>query len=283
MSSEPRPEVSREPASGLHCIHLYYRFDRAKLRGLGPTELADGCRAFVGALDAAAPHAPSRLQTLIVSGHKADFGLIALDADPLRVDDMHQILMSGPLGPAIVPTWSFVSLTEVSEYLPDLEQYGRRLAAEGLDPEGAEYRTRRKQYERRLEIMRRQRLAPDLPNWPAVCFYPMNKKRDAHANWFTLDFDQRQRLMEEHGRTGMHFAGKVTQMVTVALGLDDWEWGVTLWARHPEFLKDIVYRMRFDEASARYAEFGPFYVGYQAPPSQVLQHCRVGHEHESAP
>jgi hypothetical protein len=72
------------------------------------------------------------------------------------------------------------------------------------------------------------------------------------------------------------FAGKVTQLVTVGVGLDDWEWGVTLWARTPAFLKDIVYRMRFDEASARYAEFGPFYVGYQASPAEILRHCRIG-------
>ena len=74
----------------------------------------------------------------------------------------------------------------------------------------------------------------------------------------------------------MQFAGKVTQLVTVGMGLDDWEWGVTLWARSPEFLKDIVYRMRFDEASARYAEFGPFYVGYQSSPAGILTHCRIG-------
>ena len=90
--------------------------------------------------------------------------------------------------------------------------------------------------------------------------------------------------MREHGETGMTFGGKVTQLVTVALGLDDWEWGVTLWARDPEYLKEIVYRMRFDEASAKYAQFGPFFVGYQARALEILRHCRVGHhEQEAAP
>ena len=42
----------------------------------------------------------------------------------------------------------------------------------------------------------------------------------------------------------MEFAGKVQQLITTSVGLDDWEWGVTLWARNPEYLKDIVYRMR---------------------------------------
>ncbi len=276
MSSDPSPEISLQPTAGWHCSHLYYRFDRAVLRGLGPNVVADGCLEFVATLDGQAAHAPARSQTLLVSGHKADFGLILLDANPLTIDAVHQRLMSGPLGPALVPTWSFISMTEVSEYVPTCEQYGRRLAEDGLDPASQEYQTKLKQYGRRLEIMRRGRLTPDLPAWPAVCFYPMNKKRTDQANWFLLDFDHRRRLMSQHGETGLESAGKVTQLVTVGLGLDDWEWGVTLWARNPEFLKDIVYRMRFDEASARYAEFGPFYVGYLTPPDEILRHCGIG-------
>lgn len=81
--------------------------------------------------------------------------------------------------------------------------------------------------------------------------------------------------MTEHGRSGMSFGGKVTQLITVALGLDDWEWGVTLWARNPQYLKEIVYKMRFDEASAVYAEFGPFYISYVSTAEQMLKHCRV--------
>jgi chlorite dismutase len=126
--------------------------------------------------------------------------------------------------------------------------------------------------------MRRQRLTPDLPNWPAMCFYPMNKKREVGENWFLLPLEVRSSLMAEHARSGMTFAGKVSQLITVGVGLDDWEWGVTLWARNPRFLTDIVYRMRFDEASARYAQFGPFYVSYLASPQEILEHCRVGQE-----
>ena len=129
---------------------------------------------------------------------------------------------------------------------------------------------------RREEMMRRQRLTPDFPPWPCTCFYPMNKKREVGENWFMLDFDARYKLMAEHGRTGMTFGGKVTQLITVGVGLEDWEWGVTLWARNPAFLKDIFYRMRFDEASARYAVFGPFYTSYITSPDKMLDHCRVG-------
>ncbi len=275
MSSDPRPEISLRPTEGWHCSHYFYRFHRARLRSLGASELSDGCSDFAAALDPEGDQAPARLQTFVVSGHKADFGLLALDPDPLVIGRTHQRLMAGPLGSALVATWSYVSITEVSEYLPSVEQYSERLAREGLPADSVEHETKRKQYERRLEIMRRQRLTPDLPVWPALCFYPMNKKRSGDENWFRLAFNERERLMAEHGESGMKFAGKVTQLVTVGIGLDDWEWGVTLWARNPELLTQIVYRMRFDEASARYGEFGPFYAGYLASAAEILRHCHV--------
>jgi hydrogen peroxide-dependent heme synthase len=277
MSHAAKPvEVSLKPLEGWHCSHLYYRFNRPALKGLSAAELARGREHLVATLDPAGSQAPARLQCSAVSGHKADFGLMLLDADPLVIDEVHQRLMSGPLGVALEPTYSFVSVTEVSEYVPSVEQYGKRLVEEGEDPKGPAYAAKLKAYESREVMMRRQRLTPDLPPWPSTCFYPMNKKRKVGENWFLLDFATRSKLMAEHGRTGMTFGGKVTQLITVGLGFDDWEWGVTLWAANPDFLKDIVYRMRFDEASARYAEFGPFYVSYVMPAAQLLEHCRIG-------
>jgi hydrogen peroxide-dependent heme synthase len=267
--------VSLSPAEGWHCSHLYYRFDRARLRELSADDRRAGREAFLATLSASGSNNPARVQISITSGHKADFGLMLMDANPLVIDGVHQKIMSEPLGHALVPTYSFVSVTEVSEYVPTVEAYGRRLVEEGEQPDSPSYKAKLKAYENREAMMRRQRLTPDLPPWPNTCFYPMNKKRKVGENWFLLPFDERNKLMAEHGRTGMTFGGKVTQLITVALGFDDWEWGVTLWARSPEFLKEIVYRMRFDEASARYAEFGPFYVSYVTTPAELLEHCRV--------
>ena len=268
------PEISLQPTEGWHCSHLYYTFDRRVLSQLG--DLAAAREEIATILDPTTPEAPQRLQTSVVSGQKADFVLMVMDPDPLRIDSVHQRLMASRLGLALQPAYSFVSLTEVSEYVPTVEQYGRRLVAEGETEGSPTYQAKLKAYEQREGMMRTQRLTPDFPPWPATCFYPMNKWRVPGANWFTLPFSERHRLMAEHGRTGMTFGGKVTQLITVGVGLDDWEWGVTLWARNPEFLKQIVYRMRFDEASAKYAEFGPFYTSYICKPVEMLNHCRIG-------
>ena len=149
------------------------------------------------------------------------------------------------------------------------------LVEEGEEEGSKTFQTKLKAFEQREIMMRKQRLTPDFPEWPATCFYPMNKSRRPGANWFTLPPSERQALMTEHGRTGMQFGGRVTQLITVSVGLDDWEWGVTLWASNPEFLKDIVYKMRFDEASAKYAEFGPFYTSYISTAEEMLAHCRI--------
>ncbi len=276
MNHDAASEVSLQPQEGWHCSHLYYAIDRSRLAAFRTNEVVAGRDEIVAILDPSSPSAPRRMQTSIVAGHKADFGLMLLDADPLKIDAIHQRLLATTLGPAIRPTYSFLSLTEVSEYVPTVEQYGQRLVQEGETANSASYSAKLKAYQQREEMMRRQRLTPDFPPWPCTCFYPMNKKREVGENWFMLDFDARYKLMAEHGRTGMTFGGKVTQLITVGVGLEDWEWGVTLWARNPAFLKDIVYRMRFDEASARYAIFGPFYTSYITSPDKVLDHCRVG-------
>jgi chlorite dismutase len=105
-----------------------------------------------------------------------------------------------------------------------------------------------------------------------VCFYPMSKKRRGDDNWYRLSNSERADLMRAHGRTGRRYTGKVSQIVTGSIGLDDWEWGVTLFSDDPLQFKNLVYEMRFDEVSARYADFGPFYVGRRLPPESLRRH-----------
>ena len=177
--------------------------------------------------------------TVAVLGHKADLAVMALHADLWRLRDLQTGLRRAGLD--IVD--SYVSLTELSEY------------AAGLPEE-----------------TKQARLYPHLPpdGKPAWCFYPMSKRRNPDQNWYELPFEERRDLMYEHGATGRTFAGRVLQLITGSTGIDDYEWGVTLFCAHPDDLKEVVYTMRYDEASARYAEFGPFYTGMVAPIETLL-------------
>ncbi len=177
--------------------------------------------------------------TVAMLGHKADLATMALGKDLWRLRQLQTALSLAGL--ELVD--SYVSLTEVSEY------------AKGVPDEA-----------------KQARLYPVLPpeGKNAWCFYPMSKRRNHDDNWFTLDFDERRDLMMEHGMSGRKFAGRLVQLITASTGVDDYEWGVTLFAQRPDDLKEVVYTMRFDEASAVYAEFGPFYTGMVADPEATL-------------
>jgi chlorite dismutase len=172
--------------------------------------------------------------TAAILGHKGDVAVMALGPDVTALRELQTALQRAGL--AVVD--SYVSITEVNEY------------AKGMP-----------------EHMLRDRLYPQLPpeGKPAFCFYPMSKRREAHANWYATPFEQRRDMMMEHGTSGRKFAGRVLQLVTASTGLDEHEWGVTLFGDDLEVIKDVVYTLRFDKGSAPYGEFGHFYVGYLAP------------------
>ncbi len=174
-----------------------------------------------------------------ILGHKADLCLMALSPDLWHLRDFQSDIR----GAGLVPCQSYFSITEVSEY------------ASGMPEE-----------------RRRDRLYPKLPpaGKTAFCFYPMSHRRLPGANWYELPYEERERLMYAHGGVGRNFAGRVLQLVSGSTGLDDFEWAVTLFGVAPDDLKDVVYQMRYDEASARYGEFGPFYAGMVAPLPALL-------------
>ena len=178
-------------------------------------------------------------------GHKADLGLMVLGPDLWRLRQFQTEVQQAWAEPVA----SYVSLTEVSEY------------AAGLPDD-----------------MRQARLFPQLPpeGKTAFCFYPMSKRRSADYNWYSLDFEARKELMMGHGKVGRTFAGRILQVITGSTGLDDFEWGVTLFGLHPDDLKECVYQMRFDEGSAHYAEFGPFYTGMVGDIDTVLAALTTG-------
>ena len=196
--------------------------------------------AVVQAVDAALADGV-QVVPVVVLGHKADLAVMALHADLWKLRDLQSALARARL--EVVD--SYVSLTELSEY------------AAGLPDD-----------------TKQARLYPELPppGKPAWCFYPMSKRRNVDQNWYELAYEQRRELMYEHGATGRTFSGRVVQLITGSTGIDDHEWGVTLFCTRPDDLKDVVYTMRYDTASARYAEFGPFYTGMVTSITDAVAH-----------
>ena len=197
-------------------------------------------REAVAAAVKAAQADEHQVVTFAVLGHKADVGFMALGPDLWRLRALQTAVQEAGL--EVVS--SYVSLTEVSEY------------AEGMPAD-----------------LLTPRLYPRLPpdDMRAICFYPMSKRRAPGQNWYTLPYEERARLMEVHGRSGRAFKGRVLQLVTGSTGVDDHEWGVTLFAVHPDDLKEVVHTLRFDTASAVYADFGPFFTGMVADVQDVLR------------
>ncbi len=177
--------------------------------------------------------------TAAILGHKADLAVMALGPDVRALRE----LQTGLQQAGVRLTDSYLSITEVSEY------------AKGMPDEALQ-----------------ARLYPQLPppDKPAFCFYPMSKRREAHANWYATPYDERRDMMMEHGSSGRKFAGKIVQLVTGSTGLDDYEWGVTLFGTNLEVIKDVVYTLRYDKGSALYGDFGTFFVGFLAPIDELI-------------
>jgi len=254
-----------EPSVGWGVLHLFYRVDRARA-----DDEPGGAKRVLDALEAFTGDGTHQALVFTVLGHKADLGVMALGPDLARLQALQAELSLAPL----VPEWSYVSLTEESEYTSTEDDERARLAEEEGLRDAAEVDDRLVAWRDRMAKYREHRLHPRLPMKRVVCFYPMSKRRTGDDNWYALPFEERKRLMAGHARVGRGYAGRVLQLITGSTGIDDWEWGVTLLADDPAVLKEIVAEMRFDEVSVRYAEFGPFVTGLVLEPREALE--RVG-------
>lgn len=234
-------ETLHDTLEGWYCLHDLRRIDWPKWKAADTavrqkaigeaTEFFSRCEAV-----ADAPQGSSAIYSIL--GHKGDLLILHLRETLEELNALELAFEQTLLADYTVRTYSYVSVTELGQYTS---------GSGPLDPKAAAF------IERRLK--------PPIPDHPYFAFYPMNKKREGQDNWYMLDKETRRRLMHSHGQIGRKFAGTVQQMITGSIGYDDWEWGVTLFATEPLPIKKVVQEMRFDEASARYAEFGPFFCG----------------------
>lgn len=256
-----------ETLEGWCVLHQIFRVKWSDVR-----QLSEGERQDLGEQAVAALRSPGVGEgaTALVAmlGHKGDLMLIhfrrtfdALSAVQLR-------LAQTPFFDLLAPAASYVSIVELGMYDMTAKLH-EQLRARGLDPDSDEYE---EAFDAEMDVQRSRmhgRLFPEMPRSRYVSFYPMNKRRGEAKNWYMEPFESRAVMMREHGMIGRHFSGKVTQIISGSMGFDDWEWGVDLFAEDPLVFKKIIYEMRFDRASAEFAEFGPFYVGLQFSQDQL--------------
>jgi chlorite dismutase len=186
-----------------------------------------------------------------ILGHKADLLILHLRPTLDEISQAERQFETTALAGVTDQSTSYVSVTEVSGYVSDAY-----FAEDG-------------EVEAGLKRYIDGKLEPEIPDDEYVSFYPMSKRRGEEHNWYDLSFDDRAELMSGHGETGKQYAGKIKQVISSSVGFDDHEWGVTLFAAEPTDIKDIVYEMRFDEATSKYGEFGSFYIGRRFPPEDL--------------
>ncbi len=257
-----------ETLEGWALLHQMFRVRQAPWRALPEPERGRIAGEAARALAEMQRGESGMTQLSTLLGHKGDLMLVhfrrgfeELQAAQLQVAGL-------ALEAYLEPTTSYVSVVELGMYEMTAQIHGR-LQGQQLTPGSEAYL---KAFDAEMEEQRRRvlgRLFQEIPDRRYVCFYPMDKRRGELKNWYAVPFEERARMMREHGIVGRQYAGQVTQIISGSIGLDDWEWGVDLYADDMVVFKRLIYEMRFDEASAWYAEFGPFYVGLQFPAAEL--------------
>ena len=262
------------PEDGWHCLHLFYRIEYGQWQLLSGDEQNAAKTNISSLVQEVRAMQSTQLLALSMVTPKADIGFMLITPDLHSANKIEKRLSLSLGADVLTPVYSYLSLTEESEYITSEDEYLETLELSvrndpaKLDQALTVFRDRMKHY-------RQERVYPTLPDWPVVCFYNMSKRRGAQRNWYALPYDERRKLMKGHASVGREFAGKVKQLITGSTGLDDAEWGVTLFARDTFQIKAIVYQMRFDPVSAEYADFGEFYIGIQVALDELFRRLRL--------
>jgi len=252
---------------GSSVLHQFFRFDWKAWKGCAPGErakiVADAVTTLQN-LERKEPNAPARSALYSQLGHKGDLMLIHFRDSLEELNWVELTLAQTPLYDFLELRHSYVSVVELGLYESSRKTY-EAATAKGFEAFSAEWNAEiAASLERGAEAMK-PRLWPSVPEAKYLCFYPMDRKRGEQVNWYTAPFAERQRMMHEHGMIGRRYADQVKQVISGSIGMDDWEWGVDLFAEDPVVFKKLIYEMRFDEVSAVYALFGQFYIGVRLP------------------
>jgi chlorite dismutase len=252
---------------GSSVLHQFFRFDwkawKACVEGARKKVIADAVTT-LKTLERNEANAPIRSALYSQLGHKGDLMLIHFRDSLEDLNQVELALAQTPLYDFLELRHSYVSVVELGLYESSRKTY-EAASAKGFEAFSAEWNAEiAASLERSAEAMK-PRLFPSVPDAKYLCFYPMDRKRGEQVNWYTVPFAERQRMMHEHGMIGRRYAEQVKQIISGSIGMDDWEWGVDLFAEAPVVFKKLIYEMRFDEVSAVYALFGQFFIGVRLP------------------
>ena len=245
---------------GYSILHQMFRVRRRELRALESAKRDAAINEASKMFGEMARREDGETALFSAIGHKGDLMIVHFRRSFEELSQAEHAVATLALSDYLEPTTSYLSVIEIGLYEATVALY-RKLIENGIGPHSPQWKS---EIEAELARQREKispRLFPKIPARPYLCFYPMDKKRDGADNWYRLPIEDRQQLMHDHGMVGRRFAGEVTQIISGSIGFDDWEWGVDLFADDPIVFKKLVYEMRFDEASASYAKFGPFYIG----------------------
>jgi chlorite dismutase len=259
------------PQEGWHVLHLFYSIERAGWAMLSSSERFDAMNQLIKTVDDIQKQKNTQLLTFAMVTPKADIGFMILTADLQKANEIEKRLTMALGGGMLQPVYSYLSMTERSEYTTSDEDYAAQLTADGLVADSPAHAEKMTEFQTRMKKYLQDRLYPNMSDWPVFCFYPMSKRREVGANWFSATHETRKKLMEGHARVGRRYAGKIRQLITGSTGLDEHEWFVTLQAKDTFDIKAVVYEMRFDEVSAVYADFGDFLIGLQLPTAEIFK------------
>jgi len=265
-----RNPVVPESLDSWSILHRMFRFDRARYAALDGDRRSKIERKTMALLTALQNDADTDVSPAQILGHKADLMLTVYAKSFETLGTIEMQFDSLALRAYLEPVSSYVSVLELGLY----EATGKiheTLRERNLKPHSDEWTAA---FDVLLDEQAKNprnagRLWAKIPQRRFVCFYPMDKKRGEAINWYMLPYEERAAMMVDHGKIGRSFHGLVNQVISGSIGFDDWEWGVDLYADDPLVFKKLIYEMRFDEASARYAAFGPFYTGLQFSVAQL--------------
>jgi chlorite dismutase len=252
---------------GSSALHQFFHFDWKAWRSCADGErkriVADATAA-LHRLERANPEAPVRTALFSELGHKGDLILVHFRDSLEALNQVELDLAQTELYGYLDQRHSYVSVVELGLYESTRKVY-EAAAAKELEQFSAEWNAEIAATLARSSTAMAPRLFPAVPEAKYMCFYPMDRKRGEAVNWYTVPFAERQRMMHEHGMIGRRYADQVKQIISGSIGMDDWEWGVDLFAEDPVVFKKLIYEMRFDQVSAVYALFGQFFIGVRLP------------------